>query len=327
MRFLAGLLFLPLFLTAGTLEMVPNSFVYMDSFSGTPVDYNRAPHKWLKLKYLLKQVDWTAKCVWENTMGDPDVILINNYFGFVDNIGKRYPNKKKILIVWEPPTVDPKLHTPAYYNQFDKVLTWDDSMVDGKKFVKMHYSNFEFPRDNVPAFEDRHLVCMFIANKQSKHPKELYSYRRRIVDHYERTNDDSFHLYGPGWEKENLKNYKGAVSDKPKVQSNYKFSYCFENYDNNVGYITEKIFDCFKTLTIPIYMGASNICDYIPGGCFIDARKFNTIEEIDAFIKNISEAEYQKYVDNILAFSRSGAKNRFTEETFMITLMRAILAD
>ena len=84
--------------------------------------------------------------------------------------------------------------------------------------------------------------------------------------------------------------YKGACVSKYEVLSNYRFSLCFENMEMS-GYVTEKIFDCFYTGTIPIYLGAKDITSLIPAGAFIDMRKFNSWDEILDFTMAMSDSD------------------------------------
>jgi hypothetical protein len=54
---------------------------------------------------------------------------------------------------------------------------------------------------------------------------------------------------------------------------------------------TEKLLDCFKTLTVPIYYGCTNIEKYFnPKGII----QFNTIEELDDILKNLTPSMYDE---------------------------------
>ena len=90
-----------------------------------------------------------------------------------------------------------------------------------------------------------------------------------------------------------MKSYKGATSNKHETLSKYKFSICFEN-SITTGYITEKIFDCFYAGTIPIYYGDPNVKESIDPDSYIDFRKFDDYKDLELFVKNISEQEYNK---------------------------------
>lgn len=59
----------------------------------------------------------------------------------------------------------------------------------------------------------------------------------------------------------------------------YKFILCLENSYNN-GYITEKIFNCFFSKTIPLYKGAYDVYKFINRSRFINLRKDKWMSEL-----------------------------------------------
>ena len=89
-----------------------------------------------------------------------------------------------------------------------------------------------------------------------------------------------------GWQKEGFKTYQGSVEDKIAATRGYKFSICYENTRGVPGYITEKIFDSFQAGVVPVYLGAPNITDEVPAGCFIDRRKFSSYQKLHAYLRN-----------------------------------------
>ena len=46
---------------------------------------------------------------------------------------------KKILIMQEPETVCPQSYNVKYHRYFDVILTWNDDLVDNKKYYKFQY--------------------------------------------------------------------------------------------------------------------------------------------------------------------------------------------
>ena len=67
---------------------------------------------------------------------------------------------------------------------------------------------------------------------------------------------------------------------------------------------------------MPVYLGAPDVAAYIPDNCFIDFRKFQTYEELDSYLQNVDEKEYDKYIRNIRNFIASEKYNPFTQEKF-----------
>lgn len=67
-----------------------------------------------------------------------------------------------------------------------------------------------------------------------------------------------------------------GISSIEKVNT-YRFCVCFENTYHPLwswGYMTERLFRCFRAKTVPIYIGCYNIEEYVPKELFIDFRDF-----------------------------------------------------
>lgn len=222
---------------------------------------------------------------------------------------KNLPKEKRILAIMEPPAVSSRSYQAEYHALFGKILTWNDDLLTNKRYHKFCYPQ-PLPKVRFKvSFDDKQLLVMICGNKCSNYPNELYSERRRVIEFFERK-ELEFDLYGFGWEKERYKNYKGSTDQKLNVLSQYKFSICYENSCNIKGYITEKIFDCFFARCIPVYWGADNVEDYIPGDCFIDRRRFCSTQDVYSFISGMPEREYEKYLERIDCFLNS---NKFYE--------------
>ena len=90
-------------------------------------------------------------------------------------------------------------------------------------------------------------------------------------------------------------NIGGAVADKKKFQSEYKFAIAFENtsYD---GYCTEKLMEAFAAGTIPIYWGDPGVVKDFNQDSFINAHDYRSFDEVVERIKEIdnNDALYLK---------------------------------
>lgn len=236
--------------------------------------------------------------------------------------------QNNILMCLEPPTIIPFSYMKIFHLFFTKVYTWNDDLVDNeqsssasKKYFKIYLPQHNLELNTTPKkFKNKEFLVLINSNKSSFFPfktlspfgKELYSERIKAIEFFEKKIPDKFSLYGHGWNKPkkyNLKEfifgfkiystYRGAVADKIKLLSNFKYCLCFENLTNVNGYITEKIFDCFKAKCVPIYWGASNVEKYIPKKCFIDFRDFGDYKKLLIFLTSINEARYNQYIKNI----------------------------
>lgn len=231
--------------------------------------------------------------------------------------------QRNILICGEPPTVIPFNYMKIFHLFFKKVYTWNDDLVDDKKYFKFYPPKHTIGINTPPKqFKEKKFLTLINANKSPFYPfellssfgKELYSERVKAIDFFEKIIPEDFYLYGRGWNKPrkfDLKDivlgfkkkstYKGELKfdDKIKVLSNFKYCICFENLTGVPGYITEKLFDCFKAKSVPIYWGASDIEKYIPKDCFIDFRDFASYEDLLNFLTSIDEKRYNFYIENI----------------------------
>ncbi len=235
----------------------------------------------------------------------------------------KYPKEKLVLFLWEPPTVTPFCYEKKFLENFGRVYTWDDSLVDDKKFFKFYYPELKEPLEKLPSFQERKLCTFISARLQSSYARELYSERERAIQFFERYPED-FEFYGRNWAKRNYQTYKGAPENKLEVLKNYRFCLCYENTKDIEGYVTEKIFDCFSTLSVPVYYGASNVEKYIPKKCFIDKRDFSSYEELYHYLKSMSEKEYLSYQEAIKKFLQSKEAQKFSVENFSNTFSEAV---
>jgi hypothetical protein len=108
---------------------------------------------------------------------------------------------------------------------------------------------------------------------------------------------------------------------------NYKFSIAYENVKDELGYITEKIFDVFISGCVPVYWGASNITDYVPDNCFIDRRKYNNNEELYNHLKTMPDTEYVEYLDHIETYLNSEQAQQFSAKNFAKTIVENCLGN
>ncbi|MEO2003068.1 MAG: glycosyltransferase, partial [Candidatus Poribacteria bacterium] len=72
------------------------------------------------------------------------------------------------------------------------------------------------------------------------------------------------------------------------------------------GYITLRLPECLASRTVPIYLGCSNVEDYVPADCFIDYREFGSCSRLNEYLLDMSEATYRAYVSSIDQWLRAG---------------------
>lgn len=267
-----------------------------------------------------------------DSISDIDIILVSRFEYNLKNIFrsiKANPLVKIIYIVSEEINIAPLYIENILNNKlFDVVLTWRDDMIDNEYFIKYYYPN---PiREMIHPVNISKKKFLIIINSYKYHVKansnDLYQERIKAIKHFARNSE--IDLYGVGWEKCNeplIKGvYLGSVESKIDVIKNYKFAFAFENSNNEIGGICEKIFDVMAAGCVPIYWGAPNVLDYIPKETFIDFRDFMDYKKLNEYLQSITENEYNNYLYAISLFMKSDEYYKFTSIGFVKDVSTAI---
>lgn len=287
-----------------------------------------------RFKLEVERKGWCVNAIDEVSPESIDVLIVYRIdvnIGRVLKIIKENPTVKIIHIMHEPAVVVP-MHTLAIVESlpFDLQYVLNDDIAENSGNVrKICYCVTPIENNSVPhvRFVNKKFITTIAGEKSSNVINELYSERIKAVKFFSKKLT-GFDLYGVGWDRctdEDVRDvYLGAVDTKKDVLKNYKFTLCFENTKGSRGYITEKIFDCFAAATVPVYYGAPNVGDYIPKECFVDFRDFSTYEELHAFLYNMTEIEYQCYLDAVTEFIKTDAYRDINAYGYVGTLMRGI---
>jgi hypothetical protein len=238
---------------------------------------------------------------------------------------------QKYLILYECEVIKSNNWEVNFHDQFHRIFTWSDAHVDGRRYIKTNFAidpnspyDFEILKT---AFYQRKLATIIAGAKQSQHPNELYSDRVRTIRWFEASAPEDFDLYGMGWGPEMFPSYRGPVQDKLATLSHYRFAICYENAKNIPGYVTEKMLDCFRAGTVPVYAGAPNIDRWFPSGCYIDLRQFENYFELHSYLSSMAEAEHGAYLDRIRHYLYSEQSYPYSAECFISTVTEVIAWD
>lgn len=227
--------------------------------------------------------------------------------------GNKIPIKRRILILWEPDVVVPRVYKKKILKQYGKVYTpsvnWSKK-VSGEVFkwpqlnlidYKQSYENWE-SRNNK--------AVMVLANKFSAVQGEQYSLRREL--NMLSTDNNTLDLYGAKWGEGNsynlrhyfgslvrtpilsinprsakllrksFSNFKGLSENKFSTISQYAISVVIENSSD---YISEKLFDSVASGAITIYVGPDIMRYGLSGDSVIQSSA--SAKEIIRIIRNL----------------------------------------
>ncbi len=115
-----------------------------------------------------------------------------------------------------------------------------------------------------------------------------------------------------------------SCESKFEIQKQYRFSIAYENSGTMHGLITEKLFDCFAAGTVPVYLGAPNVTEHIPAGCYIDFREFMNYQHLYEYRVKMPEQRYREYLEAVRDFLNSQQYYLFTSTCYAKNLSRQI---
>jgi hypothetical protein len=234
---------------------------------------------------------------------------------------------KKILMIYEPDMLIPGNWDKEYHWRFDRVLTWNDELLDNVKYFKNNFTtDFDLDNLNVTEEEFNSRKMMFIMNtvKNNPHPDCLYGHRVFASQFFTREALFDFDIYGRGWDIRMFPNYRGHVQNKMETMRKYKFCLAYENCRHSVGYVTEKMLDCIAAGVVPVYYGAPNVKEHIPSECFIDVTMTDDYVRILNIMKEMTYERYTRYLDAMKEFVQSSKSEQFKNEFFVNNMINHI---
>jgi len=288
----------------------------MDSQINIVYQNNNMPGKVLPV---FRAPDGSYAVTWSRQpLPDSDIVVYFNHYTYDRRAHHRTcPQALKVLYMYEPPAVDPMQYTHQAWRQFDHILTWNTYLTasspaftfsPGAYYDLPYCSDYGIPPQTTPpdpSVRER-AICQICGDKYSPVAEELYSLRRKVARWFHQNATTRMDVFGKP--PMAVPNYKGPCSDKAQTLSRYRYALCFENTYHPAwtqGYLTEKILDCMTTGTIPVYYGCSNIEDLVPPDCFLDYRSYDSLQALDQHLQKMTDGEYLRYTDRMLAFVRS----------------------
>jgi hypothetical protein len=174
-------------------------------------------------------------------------------------------------------------------------------------------------------------MVMLRANKISNQPGELYGERRDLVRYFESRDDNLFDLHGPGWNDPNhaepvmYRNYRGFASGTVETYAKYKFTLGMDN-SAVPGLFTYDLFSAMLAGSVPVYLGAPDITDFVPADAFVNVADFSSYDELVERLIEISEnGELEEYRKRGADFLSSPQYEPFTMEYFTRSVSDAVL--
>lgn len=202
---------------------------------------------------------------------------------FVDHFDikkKEFKNADyRVFVQIEPrEIIDPK-RIIEIHNQFDLILSWNEEVLEACPNSQFFaFGSCWIPKDQQKIHEKSKKVSIIASDKKFLAGHQL---RHDVVSRFK----DQMDVYGRGYK---------YVESKTEALNDYMFSIVIENVQYN-NWFTEKLIDCFRTGTIPVYWGCPNIDQYFDAKGFIF---FNSLDELDRILKKLDKKQYDSMMEH-----------------------------
>lgn len=269
------------------------------------------------------------------------------FLDVVENI-ETFSKKPKILLIMEYKSIKPFLYERSNHKFFDKVFTFEKSLIDNKKYF--FFNGLQVITKKIIFLTNKkknQKYCIFFSNKLNENKNLYFQKRLEIIDYFK--NQQKLSLYGGNWDKFvvpmnakfikkfflnivikffdifnfKIKKYneiwKGFAKNLITTTSKYKFCFVIENSSTLSG----RIFLSFFSGTVPIYFGDTSKIKLIPKSCYINLKNFKKLDQLEKFISKINRKKYIFYQKKIQNFLKSENYQKFSAENDAIKIFKA----
>jgi hypothetical protein len=137
------------------------------------------------------------------------------------------------------------------------------------------------------------------------------------------------HSYGKVLQNKYLAADKGIFT-KANVISQYKFTIAFENAIA-ADYVTEKLYEPLIMGSVPVYLGAPNVDEFVPGNnCYINAGAFSSGKQLAEYLMELNENDelYESFLSwKELPFKESFLSKMELSKIHPFTKLCALIED
>ena len=199
----------------------------------------------------------------------------------------------------------PENYNPAIINKFKGLITHNSKFYEQNRHLNIILSNGPldshnyYRLDNFVSYEDKidGIVSLNRIYSTGKEGDILWMREPTILNiPYELK-----HTYGPNpwggsfYQGKVVANHANHINNLT-ITNKYKFVLTLEPMYHELwswDWVTERMWNAFKSKTIPIYYGCFNIEQKVPSHLFIDFRKYiNDLPGLTRFLKSYTKTQY-----------------------------------
>lgn len=309
------------------------SFVYWESGGGNKIFQKSDMARLLKEKFAARGYDLATQDIHKPEKSDVILVAYPAY-----HVPENMKDKSFLWLLESPLSVTIPAK-PDIERRYKKIFTYDQQAAKRPGYVRLpipyEYRPFSFTLSDLVS--KNVLVAQVASHFIHQTPINKYAERHVAAWWFLKNHPDDILLAGHGDWKSDFRNslpperqsvfdqrYKGRVKDKIAFLRQAKFGLAYEN-TQAPDYVSEKIYDVMTAGTVPVYLGAPNIEEYVPQACFINRDDFQSYEELYNFLKNMSDQTYLNYINCIIGFMSDPKNHTNTPEAVTDTLIYEML--
>jgi hypothetical protein len=228
-----------------------------------------------------------------NQSGPCDLVVVLNFSrGF-----KHASGEKPTMVKW---LMEPKVegrpnwrYTYVHSKIFSKIYSHASTGKDEREHISPPLVPPHVPVEDVKEILSRKTkLISAIGSVQTALP--FHKTRKVILDDIQNSPNLGIDVFGKG---------RNFIAEKSEGLYPYRYSIAIEN-SLTPHYWTEKLADCFISLTVPIYLGAQNVKDYFPEESFIAATEQDLKGGLENILRRISTEDYERRLPFLLEARR-----------------------
>ncbi len=234
--------------------------------------------------------------VWDDVSPQYAIITEHIYYGIFATVLKRQFRKvlqnKPIVLFFAGECIDPDFNICDYAFTFNRGLDYDNRCCHVPIMLRYKDSIFSVANNlNSIELAKEELIskkgfCNFIySNGKAHNMRDKLFY---ALSGYKNVDSLGKHLNNAIIVDQSIKRIQDWKYQSIQLKSKYKFSISAENAMSN-GYVSEKILTSLQAHSVPIYWGSPSIDYEINDECFINAMKYDTLDELIIAVKKVDE--------------------------------------
>jgi hypothetical protein len=122
----------------------------------------------------------------------------------------------------------------------------------------------------------------------------FHAVRKQLLDAIEKSPENQIEVFGKG---------RRFIENKLDGLKNYRYSIAIEN-SLTPNYWTEKLTDCFLSMTVPIYLGAPNVTAFFPSQSMIIVSQDDLSTGLKKLVSRLSVEDYNSRIPSLLESRR-----------------------